>query len=65
MKWVVRILVAYHEQDFEFENASDAEAFAKIAHDTMLPYDEDKEGNPKMAKIKVMAHFKDDEKEDE
>lgn len=57
MKWVVRMFVSYHEQDFEFDNASDAEAFAKIAHDTMMPYSKDEDGAPKMAKIKITAEF--------
>lgn len=57
MRWVVQMLISYHEQDFVFDNASDAEAFAKIAHDTMLPYSKDEDGAPKMAEIKIMAEF--------
>ena len=57
MKWVVRLFVSYHEQDFVFYDAIEAEEFAKIAHNTMVPYSKDEDGTPKMATIKITAEF--------
>ena len=64
-KWVVSISVSYHRQDFLFDNAADAESFAKMAFKTMLPYETDKDGAPKMATISIRATFDNEKKEEE
>lgn len=63
-KWVVSICLSCYEVPFTFENAKDAEIFAQSVVKTMGPYDTDKDGKPRMARIYIKAVINNDEEED-